>query len=170
MGGPIMPLHRLHLALALAATLAACGRKEEPVEANAAATVEAAPSPPGAAADWSSLGALVGKLPVDSGLFDTSAAAGEFHSLLGLKLGTLKTNLQTSSPLREEGGVIFSSGNKAHEGGMNQAYVIVDPARQAVEVGLWENGRLAVYRTAGADLPKPQDIQVMIRNAAEAPA
>lgn len=164
-----MPLHRLHLVLAVAATLAACGQKNEATEANAAAAVEAPPTSP-AAADWSSLGALVGKLPVDSGLFDTSAAAGEFRSLLGPKLETLKANLQTSSPLREEHEVIFASGNRAHEGGINQAYVIVDPARKAVEVGLWENRRLTVYRTAGADLPKPQDVEVMIRNAAEAPA
>lgn len=141
--------------------LAACGQPaDKPAEKVAvpAAPVAAAPS------DWSSLEGLVGKYPVDSKLFEDSPIVPGLKALLGDRLETFKINTQTSGPLQKDG-VLFVTGNKPHNGGSDQAYLMVDPATQAMEVGLWEAGKLSVFTTPGAKLVKPKDIQTMLANA-----
>lgn len=118
-----------------------------------------------AQSDWSSLNALVGRLPTESGLLDNSAVSGDLVRLLGDKLAVLKTNLQTASPLERQGQAFFVSGNKPHEGGSDAAYILIDPAAKALEVGLWQGGQLSTYKTPGSNIPKPKDIQTLIANS-----
>ncbi len=158
-----------HLALPLAAALAlaACGKPATPEEPASAPAPAAASQPaPVAAVDWSSLEALADKYPSDTKLLEASAVTPTLEALLGAKFETLKTNMQTQSPLQRDGGLLYTSGNKQHEGGVNMAYVLIDPKAKAVEVGLWEGGKLTVYKTDGATLAKPKDVQTMIDNAA----
>lgn len=114
---------------------------------------------------WSSLDAFVGKYPAESGLLDKSAIAGDLRSLLGEKLAVLRINTETNSPLLRENSVLYMSGNKTHEGGMEAAYLLIDPKARALEVGLWEKGKLSTYKTAGAKMAKPKDIRNMIANS-----
>lgn len=139
--------------------LAACDRGPEPAK-SAAPVAAAAPS------YGAGLEALVGKYPAESRIFEDGALAQDLASLLGPKLDVLKTNTQTSGPLQKEGGVYYLTGNKQHEGGLNEAYLLVDPAAKAIEVGLRENGALTVYTTPGAKIAKPKDVQTMLANAA----
>ena len=142
--------------------LAACGqpagKPAEKAAAPAAAPVAAAP------ADWSSLEGLVGKYPADSKLFEDSPIVPGLKALLGERFETFKVNTQTSGPLQKDG-VLFVTGNKPHNGGADQAYLLIDPATQAMEVGLWEAGKLSVFTTPGAKLAKPKDVQTMLANA-----
>lgn len=150
--------------LAACLTLAACGQPQQKAEEKAAQAPAPAPAPQ--AADWASLEGLVGKYPSESRVFEDSAVAPELSTLLGPKLEVLKTNTQTSGPLNKEGGVYYLTGNKQHEGGLNEAYVLIDPATKAIEVGLREAGKLRVYTTPGANIAKPKDVQTMLANAA----
>ena len=153
------------LVSALTVSVAACGspeRSEAP--AAPAPTAQSAPPAVPAATDWTSLNALVGQDPNASKLIEDSVVTPDLKALLGDKYETLRANMQTQSPLEREGSVLYTSGNKAHEGGVNAAYILIDPTQRGMEVGLWENGKLTTYTTQGAALPKPKDIQTMIAN------
>lgn len=155
-------------ALIVAGALAACGQSDyDPAKApkaqvpaaQAPATPEVAP-----AGTWNLNGHL-GKYPNESGLFDTSVIAPDLKTLLGPKLATFKANMQTEGPLmKDQSGVIYTSGNKDNASGVEQAYLLIDPAKKALEVGLWEGGKRTVYVTPGATLAKPKDIQTLIAN------
>lgn len=118
----------------------------------------------GADADWAALDSYVGKYPVQSGLYDNSPIAPALKSLLGAKLAILETNSQTAAPLQRDGNVLFTSGNKYGAGGSDAFYLLIDPSAKTLEVGLWQDGELSVYKTAGSSISRPQDIQTLIAN------
>ena len=92
--------------------------------------------------------------------------AATLRSLMGPKLGTLEANLQVAGPLNREGGIYYFSGNAPHRGGEDQAYVLIDPRRRAVQVGLWDRGSLKVYLAGSKTrLPLPRDIAAMMANS-----
>ena len=165
--------------------LAACGDKAAKPPAGAqpapAATVAPASTPapsspaPGPASGppastplrWPPLDGLVGKYPSDSGLFETGPIASDLKALLGDRLAAFKTDMQVQSPLQQEGGVLSVSGNKVHEGGREMAYLLIDPAQGALEVGLWTGGVLKTYASpAGAAIARPKDIRALLKNSA----
>lgn len=154
--------------LALSILVAACNQPADtPAPTKTEATPASSPaSNPAATTDWSSLDALVGKYPNDSKLIEASAVTAELKTLLGDRFETFRTNIQTQSPLQRDGQVLYVSGNKPHQGGSDAAYLLIDPTKKALEVGLWEGGKLTTYKTTGADLAKPADIRTLIDNAA----
>lgn len=149
--------------------LVACGPRDKAPEAgpdNAVVVTEtAAQNVTPITGEWAQLEPLIGEYPNQSGLFDDSAITPALKTLLGDKFDTFKTNMQVQSPLTQDGSVLFTSGNKQHEGGSEMAYLIIDPSSKALEVGLWEGGVLSTFMTPGANLTKPADIQTMITNA-----
>lgn len=159
-------------ALFVALTLAACGQSDydpakapkaeiPPAAAQTSATPDSTPATP-----WASLAGHIGKYPNETGLFDTSVIAPDLRTLLGEKFATFKANMQTEGPLaKDQSGVLWTSGSKDNQGGVEQAYLIIDPAKKQLEVGLWEKGRLKTYATPGSALPRPKDVQTMIANA-----
>lgn len=155
-------------AAAVALTLAACNQPDaaKPAEAPVVAADAAPAATDAAASDWSALNAQVGKYPNETKLLEDSPITADLKALLGDKFDVLATNMQTQSPLEKDGAVLFTSGNKQHEGGVNAAYLLIDPATKALEVGLWEGGKLTTHKTAGSNIAKPSDIQAMISNAA----
>lgn len=123
------------------------------------------------AAEWTNLPSLVGRYPgnyaadnVD--LFERGAIATALRNRLGAKMAVLKTNLSVVGPLQRQGALYYVSGNAQHQGGVEQAYVLIDAARRAVQVGLWEKGKLTVYApTTGARLSLPTDLAKMVQNS-----
>src|SRR3546814_2642375 len=90
---------------------------------------------------------MVGKYQGDFDLFGSGAIAAELKRQLGGKLEVLRRNLQVGSPLRREGDVYYLSGNAPHRGGEDQAYILFDAGHRALQVGLWENGKLGIHST-----------------------
>ena len=135
-----------------------------------AAVEQATPTPtvtPGViTGEWASLQSAIGQYPSQSKLLENSVLATPLKTLLGDKFDVFRTNLQVESPLQKDGDVLFLSGNKQHEGGSEAAYLLVHPQTKALEVGLWQGGKLEVLKTPGSDIRKPTDIQTMISNAA----
>ena len=115
---------------------------------------------------WAGLQNHIGKYPNESGLLTNSPIVEPLKTLLGDKYDTFVTNLGVQSPLTRDGDLLFTSGNKPHEGGMEGAYLILDPSKTTLEAGLWEKGKLTTYTSQGASLRKPADIQTMIQNNA----
>lgn len=152
---------------AVSLTLAACGQPEAtPSTETPAASSEAAPAEAAAASDWSALNTQIGKYPNETKLLEDSPITADLKTLLGDKFDVLAANMQTQAPLEKDGAVLFTSGNKQHEGGVNAAYLLIDPASKALEVGLWEGGKLTTYKTADSNIAKPKDVQTLISNAA----
>ena len=122
----------------------------------------------GIPAEWTNLASLVGKYPgsyakdnID--LFDKGTLAAALKARMGPKMAALRTNLSAVSPLQRAGNYYYLSGNAQHQGGVEQAYIIIDPARRAVQVGLWERGKLTVYPSAsGVRLPIAPEIKTLL--------
>lgn len=168
----MVPFERLLVAAAVL-VLASCERtpaQDQHGATNAQHTAEASAmgerhAEPDVA--WASLGPKVGQYPSQIGLFTKSAVVDDLRALLGeARLQTLQQNFETASPLQRDGTVLFTSGNRAHEGGSEAAYLLLDQAHKAIEVGLWTNGTLSVYTTPGSHIRKPADIRTMIANSA----
>ncbi|HSC78901.1 MAG TPA: hypothetical protein VLC08_00980 [Chitinolyticbacter sp.] len=112
--------------------------------------------------DWRRLDTLVGQYPRDIGLFsEVSPIMPELKALLGDKLDTFRANMGTQAPLKQ-GGVLYVTGNKPHQGGVDAAYLLIDSKAKRLEVGLVENGKLTVYASPGEPLAKPKDVQTFI--------
>ncbi len=150
------------------ALLAGCGERR-PVDNVTAEVATSEPSPTANASAWAGLGNDVGKYPRDIGLFETSPITGDLKALLGDEFDIFKTNMEVQGTLSEEGGVLWTSGNKPHEGGSDAAYLLIDPAAEQLEVGLWHDGDFHTYTSPGAAIPKPTDVQTMIDNARDIP-
>lgn len=153
--------------------MTACGDADAPAPASEppAAVSETTPAPapsvPSApiTGEWAALQSANGKYPSQSGLLENSVISQPLKVLLGDKFDAFKTNMQVESPLQQDGDVLYMSGNKPHQGGSNAAYLLVNPQTKALEVGLWQGGKLEVLKTPGSDIRKPADIQTMISNA-----
>lgn len=139
-----------------------------PASAASSAAAPATPESPATPAEWANLASLAGKYPGSRGaemidLFDRGSIAAALKAHLGAKFAVLKTNLSVVTPLERAGNLYFLSGNAQHQGGIDQAYVILDPANRAVQVGLWERGKLTVYPPAnGRRLPVTPQIKAML--------
>lgn len=131
--------------------------------AGTAATAPVAGTP----VEWTNLAGLVDRYPgsysrdnID--LFGKGAVAAALRAALGTKMAVLEENLSTVGPLQREGGLYYVIGNAPHRGGEEQAYVIIDPARRKVQVGLWEQGRLTVFAPGSGRLPEPREVREML--------
>jgi hypothetical protein len=132
---------------------------------------EAAVPVQGIPAEWNNLASLVGKYPGEYSkdnidIFDKGAVAAALKTLLGPKMAVFQRNLSAVSPLERAGRYYYLSGNAPHQGGVEQAYLMVDPTRREVQVGLWERGKLTVYSPpSGVRLPVAPDIKKMLDNS-----
>ncbi len=142
-----------------------------PAKASLPAQPASAASVQGVAAEWTNLAGLVGKFPgsyaadnID--IFDRGAIAAALKALMGPKMPILQANLSVAAPLGRAGNIYYLTGNAQHQGGVEQAYVLVDPSRRAVEVGLWERGKLTVYSPGRAGrLPLPPAVRTLLDNS-----
>lgn len=131
--------------------------------AASATAVKAVTSPaPPVPLDWKNMSAMVDNISVRLDLFDTGPIAALVRSRVGRKIEVLKTNMSVITPLGREGEIFHISGNAPHQGGMEQAYVLIDAARRAVQVGLWERGRLTVYAPEDGRIPPPDSIRRLL--------
>ncbi len=124
----------------------------------------AVPAPAGAAAalDWSNLPTMVGRHPGEFDLFGTGPIAAASKRLLGTRLDVLRRNLDVAGPLARDGHIYYLSGNAPHRGGEDMAYVLIDGAQHAVQVGLWEHGKLRVYAPPGGRIAPPGEIRQLL--------
>lgn len=158
----------LHAAFTKASPFLRCGGAPPTKAAVAPTSTPGAAIRPGTPLEWTNLPAMTGRYPGGEGadaidLFDRGAVAGALRALLGSKMAALRSNLAVASPLQRQGGLYYLSGNAPHQGGIEQAYVLIDPVRRAVQVGLWEKGKLRVLAsTTGGRLPLPADIQALV--------
>lgn len=120
---------------------------------------------------WTNLADHVGKFPGTSSkenidLFNKGDVAAALKTLLGSKMPVLQENLSVVSPLQRAGRYFYLTGNASNQGGIEQAYIMIDPARRVVQVGLWERGKLTVYPPEGGPrLPVSPGIKMLLDNS-----
>ncbi|RXZ42029.1 hypothetical protein [Crenobacter cavernae] len=116
------------------------------------------------AGQWALLETRVGRYPADIKLFDDSVITPELKKLLGSDFATFESYMQVSGPL-EKDRVLYVTGNKTHEGGDANAYLLIDTANRKLEVGLLTRGKLKVYASPGEAIYKPKDVETQIAHA-----
>lgn len=138
--------------------------------AQSAANADVLPSHAQPSSEASPLGSLkqyVGTYPSDSNVsfLEQGVLAERLKQLLGKDYATLLSNLRTVSPLTEDAGRWFITGNRPHEGGTEAAAVVVDAPKNAVRVWMLHEGKTTEYQDPhGADIPWPRDVQTMLNN------
>jgi|TARA_R100000501_G_scaffold18139_1_gene36337 hypothetical protein len=160
---PGQRLDPLHAALNEASPFIRC-------EGSAPAPVTPAPPVPAAETQatrnvpvtWVSLPDHVGEYDVH---IDSGEVGSEISALLGTKMQALLRNMSAVSPLRRQGSIYYLSGNAPHQGGMEQAYILLDADRRAVQVGLWERGKLTVYSSKSGRIPPPPEIRTLLASS-----
>lgn len=152
-----------------AALLAGCGGTAPVVvapgaEANRPAA-PAASSP--AATSWAGLQAQVGRYPTEGNDYlRTGPLAQRLRGLLGpVNYPVLLDNLGVSGPLRQEGGMLYITGNRPHEGGTEAAAVVIHPAHDAVRVWLLTGGEEWEVQDQGTPKTLPADVAAVMDNA-----
>lgn len=140
-----------------------------PGQALAAATV-----PAGGAAQLSSLRDYLGSYPHDtvSGSYlEQGVLADRLRAVMGEDYPSLLANLRTVGPLTDAGSLWFLTGNRPHEGGVESAAIVIDPAHNALRVWLQNEGRIRdVSDPAGAQIGLPPDVKTFVDNAQAKPA
>ena len=170
--------HRTRPQAALAAVLlglalAGCEPTQpKPVAQDAAPAMPTAAQRGAAVAPPSTLAGLrplVGSYPGERADYLRQGALAErLQRLLGDDYAVLLTNLGTSGPLVQEGDLIYITGNKPHEGGDEQAAVVVDPAQNALRVWLVHAGQERDWRDpTSITLDWPRDVRTMRSNRQE---
>lgn len=156
-------LPRLQAALVSHSPYARC--KGTAPAATPARPATPAPATTAIALDWSNLPTMVGKHQGEFDLFGTGPIAAALQRLLGTRLAVLRRNLDVAGPLAREGQVYYLSGNAPHRGGEDMAYVLIDGANHAVQVGLWEHGKLRVYAPPGGRIAPPGAIRHLLERS-----
>lgn len=162
---PGQRLDPFHGALTRAAPYLRCGGAAKAPPSRPADKAPSAPARASAPPDWGNLSSFVDDYSANIALFGAGPIAAAIRAQLGGKTTALQKNLSVATPLKRQGSAFYLSGNAPHQGGMEQAYVLLDTSRRAVQVGLWERGKLSVYSPPGRRLAPPADIQTLLNNS-----
>lgn len=111
-----------------------------------------------AAPNLSQLRLHLGQYPRDTNLWGNQLLAQRLHTLLGDKIQTFKVNMLVQGPLTEENGLLFVTGNKPHEGGVDMAVFLADPANDKIQVWLSTNGAVENFSEADPPLADPPSV------------
>ena len=148
--------------LSCAVLLAGCGATAPAAKATA---TPAAAAP--AANRWAGLEAQGGSRPSGSADFlRTGPLAERLRELMGeVNYPVLLENLRVSGPLQRDGKLLFITGNRPHQGGSEEAAVVINPAADAVRVWLLTGGEEWDVQDQGAPVPLPAEVLTMRENA-----
>jgi hypothetical protein len=142
----------------------------------------AAPAPPAAApapavvtpptefpSPLASLREHVGRYPRDVDLWSREPLAGRLRALLGERFPTFVENTGVQSPLLEEDGILYVTGNRPHGGGTDAAAMVIDLRRDAIWVWLLVGGESEALLDRDVEVELPADVRIVLENADPAP-
>ncbi len=164
------PLSRAVLAaLALVMLLPGCGGTvpTAPTAPRKVARPVPNDAPAAPANPWANLQTQVGNYPVGGSDFLRAGPLAErLRGLLGLaNYNLLLDNLQVSGPLRQDGSMLYITGNRPHEGSTEAAAVVVHAATNTVRVWLLTGGEEWDVQDQGTPKTLPADVATMMENA-----
>lgn len=123
-------------------------------------------APVASPASLAGLRPLVGSYPGErTDYLRQGALAQRLQRLLGADYPVLLTNLGISGPLVQDGSLLYITGNKPHDGGDEQAAVVVDTAQNALRVWLVHAGKARELQDpASLEVAWPADVLTMQAN------
>ena len=155
-------------ALSLAILLPGLGGAPLPVHAQAARPAAPGVSTAQPANPWGHLQTQVGNYPFDGADFLRSGPLAE--RLLGLlgraNYNLLLDNLRVSGPLRQDGDMLYITGNRPHEGTHEAAAVVIHAQADAVRVWLLTGGEEWDVQDQGSPKALPADVARLMDGAA----
>ncbi len=111
----------------------------------------------------------LGQYPRDTGLWGHQLLAQRLHTLLGGKYQTFLENMRVQGPLTEENGLLYVTGNKPHQGGVDMAAFLADPVNDKLQIWICTNGVQEVFSEAEPPLADPPSVATFKANAAPKP-
>lgn len=136
-------------------------------------TSSAKPSAPGAATAsaasdrWAGVQAQVGRKPSEGTDFLRTGPMGvRVKELLGpVNHPEFLQNMAITTPLRQEGGLLYITGRSSQQPDAQAAAVVVDPSRDAMRVWLQTGDAEWDVQDAGAPVPLPADVRKVLEDA-----
>ncbi len=163
---------KIILALALALVMTGCGDSAPKADGNSPDIPEASGSTDADTASLAYLASRVGQYPHDIDLWNTQPLNTRLHALLGEQYPTFIDNMEVQGPLETFDGAVWTSGNRAHQGGIEAAVLLVDTRTDALEVYLLTGHRLWHHAEREPRIALQGDAATMVgnlRTAAEQP-
>jgi uncharacterized membrane protein len=105
-----------------------------------------------------------GAYPHTVHLWDDSAIHHRLEALLGSSMKPFLANMNVQSPLMKDGGIFYVAGNKPHQGGLDNAIFLADPATDTLAVILYVNGARRDFKEGGRDVALPAEVVTLIGN------
>lgn len=163
------------LAVALVLVALACGPAGDdaspvpPASRATTAAPEVVTPPTGYPSALAPLRELVGRHPADIDLWQREPLAGRLRALLGARFDAFVENTGVQSPLLEEDGILYVTGNKQHSGGTDAAALVVDLRRDVIWVWLLAGGESEAFLERDVEVELPADVRIVLENAEPAP-
>ena len=110
------------------------------------------------------LNRFTGAYPHTVNLWDNPVIQKRLEVLLGTALKTFLEHMKVQSPLMKDGGVFYVTGNKPHQGGLDNAIFLADPASDTIAVFLFVNGVRRDFVENGRDVALPAEVVTTIGN------
>jgi uncharacterized membrane protein len=122
--------------------------------------------PPGGFGDspLDELNRFAGAYPDPAAFWRSPWLGPRLAALLGPKLATFLANIQVRTPVMKDGGVFYVTGNKPHQGGLDNALFLADPASDTIEVILLVNGAREDFKENGRDVAFPAEVTTTLAN------
>lgn len=114
--------------------------------------------------DLGFLKGLLDKYPSEINLWDHVSLSPRLQSLLGQEYTTFIENMSVNGPLGEVSAIVWTSGNRKHDGGANAALFLADTSTNLIEVYLLKDKQLQHYAEANSKMILDGDAQVVLDN------
>ena len=108
--------------------------------------------------DWSLLEVLANRRPAESELLMQSPITVDLNAMMGSKIFGYRKQMAVAGPLTRNGTMLVS----VTAPGPHAAYLMIEPAKFAIEAGWRESGRWHVERTAGTALRRPSQVEALL--------
>ena len=111
----------------------------------------------------------LGQYPRDIKLWSHPLLADRIRALLGDRHAAFLENIRVQGPLTEENGLLFVTGNKPHQGGVDMAAFIVDPVNDKIQIWLSTGGKAETFSEADPPLADPPSVATFKTSLAPKP-
>ena len=113
---------------------------------------------------------VAGEYPADVGLWSRPFLKDRLVQLLwGDTYDAFTERMQTVSPVQEDNGIYYITGNMDNADGSDAAILVADPEQNVLKAWVWRDGELTERAEAPLALDLPSDVETMIQNMNEYP-
>jgi uncharacterized membrane protein len=110
------------------------------------------------------LNRFTGAYPRTVHLWNDPVIQTRLDALLGTKTRTFLESMKVQSPLMKDDGVFYVTGNKPHQGSVDNAFFLADPATDTLAVVLFVDGVRQDFKEGGRDFAFPVEVVTMLGN------